>query len=210
MPRSLPTPADLSQPTVSTAGWDERALLLLGVLMDQSQHGYQINDFIERRLARVYPMKKPTAYALLDRLESAGAIAVHAEQAGNRPPRKVYTLTDAGRDLFRALLVENLRAVDETTSAGDVGLIFLTRLEPDIALEALHARLAGIEEALAEIPSPPFANHHDHLRLDLAFDRARHLREAERAWLQDTIARLESGSPAESGSRITIEPFTSR
>ena len=30
-----------------TAIWDERALLLLGVLMTQNQHGYQINEFIE-------------------------------------------------------------------------------------------------------------------------------------------------------------------
>ena len=29
---------------------DERALLLLGILRGQSQHGYQINEFIERNL----------------------------------------------------------------------------------------------------------------------------------------------------------------
>jgi DNA-binding PadR family transcriptional regulator len=172
--------------------WDARALLLLGVLMDHSQHGYQVNDFIERRLARVYPMKKPTAYALLDRLETTGFIDVHTEQAGNRPPRRVYSLTDAGRSLFQALLEENLRAVDKTISAGDIGLIFLDRLERGVALAALRQRLAGIEAAVSEIPSASSVRqNHEHLRLDLAFDRARHLGEAERAWLRETIASLE-------------------
>jgi DNA-binding PadR family transcriptional regulator len=50
---------------------DERALLLLGVLRVQSQHGYQINEFIERTLGRVTDMKKPTAYAILERLSAA-------------------------------------------------------------------------------------------------------------------------------------------
>jgi hypothetical protein len=32
---------------------DERILLLLGLLTTQSQHGYQINEFIEHNLGRV-------------------------------------------------------------------------------------------------------------------------------------------------------------
>ena len=87
--------------------WDERALLLLGALMIQSQHGYQLNDFIER--CRVAVMKKPTAYAILDRLAGAGHISVNVEQEGNRPPRKVYTITQSGQALFYDLLRANLR-----------------------------------------------------------------------------------------------------
>ena len=192
---SQPTPPARSEPTPasSTAGWDERALLLLGVLMDQSQHGYQINDFIERRVARVYPMKKPTAYAILDRLEAAGAVAVHTERAGNRPPRRVYTLTDAGRALFKTLLEENLRSFDRPSSAGDIGLIFLGRLDHAAAIAALRQRLDGLDR-LQETPQDlPSSQAHEHLRLDLALDRARRLREAERDWLRETIARLESG-----------------
>jgi len=79
------------------ANWDERALLLLGVLMTQSQHGYQINDFIENALCRVADMKKgpPTPVAMpphggmVDIASSRSAIA----------PGKVYTITDAGGPL---------------------------------------------------------------------------------------------------------------
>ncbi|UZM97849.1 hypothetical protein OL548_23235 [Lysinibacillus sp. MHQ-1] len=37
---------------------EHRSLILLGLLMGQSQHGYQINEFIERNLSTVTDMKK--------------------------------------------------------------------------------------------------------------------------------------------------------
>ncbi|KHF35170.1 Transcriptional regulator PadR-like family protein [Paenibacillus sp. P1XP2] len=59
---------------------DERELLVLGLLMTQSQHGYQINDFIERNLGQVSDMKKATAYAILKRLDKQGCVNVTVEQ----------------------------------------------------------------------------------------------------------------------------------
>jgi DNA-binding PadR family transcriptional regulator len=171
-----------------TSSWDDRALLLLGVLMNQSQHGYQINDFIERALCEVATMKKPTAYALLDRLASAGHISVHTEQEGNRPPRKVYSITDSGREVFTRLLRENLATFDAPTFAGDIGLMFLTYLPLPEAIAALKERLARIEALLdTTVRVPP----HPNLSIDLAFDHLTALRRADRDWLRDTIRELE-------------------
>ena len=170
------------------AGWDERALLLLGVLMVQSQHGYQINDFIERALCDVTTMKKPTAYALLDRLAAAGHISVHAEQEGNRPPRKVYTITPSGRSLFLTLLRENLAAVDRPTFAGDIGLMLLRYLPLEEVLACLRQRLASLDAQLArQTRVPP---HGKQLTIDLALEHLAVLRHAERDWLAGVIDRL--------------------
>ena len=170
------------------AGWDERALLLLGVLMAQSQHGYQINDFIERALCDVTTMKKPTAYALLDRLAAAGHISVHIEQEGNRPPRKVYTITPSGRELFLVLLRENLAAVDQPTFAGDIGLMLLRYLPLEEALACLRQRLASLDAQLArQTRVPP---HGKQLTIDLALEHLAVLRHAERDWLAGVIDRL--------------------
>jgi len=179
------------------AGWDERALLLLGVLMVQSQHGYQINDFIERALCDVTTMKKPTAYALLDRLAAAGHISVHVEQEGNRPPRKVYTITPSGRALFLGLLQENLATVDQPTFAGDIGLMFLRYLPPAEALACLRQRLTLLDVQLArQTRVPP---HGEKLTIDLALEHLAVLRHAERDWLAGVIARLaaEQAAPAD-------------
>ncbi len=75
-----------------TPAMDERSLFLLGILMVQSAHGYQINDFIEKNLIQVTDMKKATAYALLERMSRSGLVTVHTEQEGNRPPRKVFSI----------------------------------------------------------------------------------------------------------------------
>jgi DNA-binding PadR family transcriptional regulator len=169
--------------------WDERALLLLGVLMTQRRHGYQINDFIERRLCQVVSMKKPTAYALLDRLAAAGHISVSIEQEGNRPPRKVYTVTGSGRALFGELLQRNLASLDAPTFAGDIGLMFLNHLPLPEAIACLRQRLARLDALLADSAAVP--PHGGSLTLNLALDHVTTLRRADRAWLGATIARLE-------------------
>src|SRR5690606_35505164 len=99
---------------------DERHLLLLGVLMAQSQHAYRINDFIETNLGRVSNMKRATAYALLERLEKRGLVRMEVQTVGNHPPRKVYSITEAGKqaflDLLQALLAASRKRLRRRTS----------------------------------------------------------------------------------------------
>src|SRR5262245_28108529 len=120
---------------------DERALLLLGLLKAQSQHGYQINEFIERNLGRMTDMKKATAYATLDRLAHEGFVNVHTEQAGNRPPRRVYSITPAGEAQLLGLLRANLAQYDSLALSGNVGLFFIDELPWDEAISCLRSRL---------------------------------------------------------------------
>ncbi len=167
---------------------DERALLLLGILRVQSQHGYQINEFIERNLSRVTDMKKPTAYALLERLSQAGYVEVRSEQEGKRPPRKVYSITPSGERLFLVLLRENLARAGRMTFAGDVGLMFLDHLPREEALDLLGQRLARLRELISAHEHAP---RHEHgLGVDLALEHILVLLRAEQDWLAATIQRL--------------------
>ena len=172
---------------------DERALLLLGILKAQSQHGYQINEFIERNLSRVTDMKKATAYAVLDRLSRGGYVSVQAEQAGNRPPRKVYTITESGEALFLKLLRENLSSAEAPTFAGDVGLMFLDELPRGDALECLRQRLEHLGQQIAIYQQAPPHGHG--FGVDLALDRVLHLLRADRAWLAQAIDGIEPAPP---------------
>lgn len=168
---------------------DERELLLLGMLMVQSQHGYQINEFIERNLGHIIDMKKPTAYALLERLCQAGYVNVRTEQEGRRPPRKVYQITPAGNLAFLSLLRENLARAEHMTFAGDVGVLFLDHLPREEVIALLRQRLGAVEEQLFAHESAP---HHEHgLGVGLALEHALLLERAERDWLASVIGRLE-------------------
>ncbi len=175
------------QPDIT--GWDERALLLLGVLMMQDQHGYQINEFIERSLCRVTSMKKPTAYALLDRLADAGYISDHREQAGSRPQRKVYSITTTGQALFYELLRQNLADASKATDEGDIGLMMVNYLDRESAIACLRERMQRLDALLQESSMVP--PHGGTLSVDLALDHLQAIRRADREWLAGTIARLE-------------------
>jgi DNA-binding PadR family transcriptional regulator len=167
---------------------DERALLLLGLLKAQSQHGYQLNEFIEKNLSRVTDMKKATAYAVLDRLKAAGLIAETLEQEGNRPPRKVYAITGEGETEFERLLVETLTAADRLVLPGDIGLMFLDHLPREQALSCLEQRLAVLEARLAAHEQTP--QHGHGIGVDLAVEHLQVLMRADRDWLRGVVERL--------------------
>lgn len=172
---------------------DEQELLLLGLLKVQSQHTYQLNDFIERNLSHLTEMKKPTAYAVLERLSKAGYVDVRSEQEGKRPPRKVYSITPAGEVLYQQLLRENLAQSDHMRFAGNVGLMFLDDLPASEAIALLSQRLQDLERLITVHEQAP---RHEHgLGVDLALEHVLvHLR-ADRAWLQGTLERLEKMAP---------------
>jgi len=183
---------------------DERHLLLLGLLMAQSQHGYSINEFIERNLGRVSGMKRATAYALLERLERKGLVRMDVETVGNYPPRKVYSITPAGRASFFELITEFLVSVDEHSSAADIALMFVDWLDGDQAVQLLRERARRLRETAARLAETP--SHKQARGVNVALERKLTLLRAEQEWLEELISRLEqtrlgsgmpdSGSPA--------------
>ena len=169
---------------------DERALLLLGVLRLQSQHGYQINEFIERTLGRVTDMKKPTAYAILERLSAGGYITVRTEQEGSRPPRKVYAITPAGERLYLELLRTHLADPRRVPAAGGIALMFLDDLPAAERVDLTRQRLAKLEELVAMFERAP--KHSHGLGVDLAVEQQLYILRAERDWLGSVLLpRLE-------------------
>lgn len=168
---------------------DERSLLLLGMLRSQSQHGYQINEFIEKNLYRVIDIKRSTAYSILDRLSAAGLVDVTVEQEGNRPPRKVYTITESGEAKFHELLLENLIQSEGVSSPYDIGLMFLDALTTEEALNCIDNRLEKLQQWIAMYESAP--KHGFGVGVDLAVDHRLMLVRAERDWLEDVRDRVE-------------------
>ncbi len=167
---------------------DERALLLLGILKTQSLHGYQINEFIDKNLGRITDMKKATAYAILDKLNQGSYISVEMEQEGNRPPRKVYSITEEGERFFQKLLRENLAQQDQITFKGDIGLMFYDHIPKEEALKLLTERLDKLEtqlETLKAVPKHGFAR-----GVDLSIEHHLVYKQAEREWLVSVIDRI--------------------
>lgn len=164
----------------------ERELLLLGLLRRGDMHGYQLHEFINRYMASCVDLKKPTAYYLLDRMAADGWVARTEEQEGNRPPRQVYAITEAGEQAFQRLLRENLVEYHPTRFAGDIGLAFLDALPPAEAGIHLQARRERLATEIAVLSSAP--HHTGSLQLVIEH-RALHLA-AELDWLDKVLERL--------------------
>lgn len=75
-------------------------LVLLGLLMARPQHGYELYQEFNRELGRVWRIGLSQLYAQLKQLEEAGLVTTQVESQSNRPARKVYHLTPAGRAAF--------------------------------------------------------------------------------------------------------------
>lgn len=164
---------------------DERMLLLLGLLKAQSQHGYQINEFIEHNLKRVIDMKRSTAYSLLDRLCEQGYAESSLQQHGNRPPKKVYALTSAGEQAFHQTLQTLLSEEERLTVPFEIALMFLDHLSMPEFHRALQQRLRHVEQHLADLEAMPM--HGDGQGVNLSFAHRKALLKAEQTWLEEII-----------------------
>ncbi|MFD0619091.1 PadR family transcriptional regulator [Paenibacillus sp. GCM10027629] len=172
---------------------DERTLLILGLLKSQSQHGYQINDFIERNLGRVSDMKKATAYSLLKKLNESGLIEATTEQDGNRPAKQVYSITPAGEEKFYKLLRMSLVQVNDYLPHGDIGICFMDQLPKDEVIGNLNERLAKTEELLASYEAvPPHVEHLHGVNLTIRHRIA--LFRCDIEWMKQTIEELRTRS----------------
>ncbi|MFN8471458.1 MAG: PadR family transcriptional regulator [Anaerolineae bacterium] len=163
----------------------DRELLLLGALRQADMHGYRLNEFIEREMASCIEIKKPTAYALLEKMVSLGWITAHEEREGNRPPRHVYRITAEGERQFERLLRHNLAAYTPTRFTGDIGLAFADALEPSEMVDLLAERRSELAAALAEARATPA--HRGTLQW-LIEHHIYHL-ESELRWLDEIVAR---------------------
>jgi DNA-binding PadR family transcriptional regulator len=165
----------------------ERELLLLGLLRSQRMHGYQLNEFINSHLGTSVQLKKPTAYRLLNRMTADGWITSQEEREGNRPPRRVYSITAEGEAAFQQMLRESLAAYEPIAFQGNIGLLFLDALPAQEAAGLLKERRARVERVLQMAQRHEV---HEESSTLLLLNQTRHLA-TELEWLEEVIVRLE-------------------
>lgn len=164
-------------------------LLLLGLLGRQRMHGYELHEFLERRLGFISDLKKPTAYRLLDALHEQGLVERDVERHGRRPERQVYRLTAEGRERFLALLREELARPAYPIDPGNTSLLFSDQLPATERASLLARRREALDEWRRFLAGS--LEHHSPgttVRLIVEHDLA-HL-DAEAEWLATAADRL--------------------
>jgi DNA-binding PadR family transcriptional regulator len=164
----------------------ERKLLLLGMLRSNSMYGYQINELIDTHLGTSVLLTKPTAYRFLNQMAKKGWITFTEEQAGNRPTRRVYSITADGESAFQELLRESLANFEPAASHSTIAIAFMDALQPGDALALLQERREIIEETRDALAVDN--EHHGGFGY-LILHQVRHL-STELEWLDEIIKHI--------------------
>lgn len=93
---------------------------ILRVLHDSPMHGYDVARAVDRVTGGCCSPTEGTVYPVLREFETGGFVTV-AEEVVQGRQRRVYALTDAGRDAFRVALAAWM---DATTALQDTGRAF--------------------------------------------------------------------------------------
>lgn len=112
--RSLPRPAPDYGDRAYWQGTIKMSLskfFVLCVLHQKPMHGYEVVQAVERTTNGCCSPSEGTVYPVLNEFEAGGYLSSHAETVQGRE-RKIYSLTDKGRDAFRVAVEAWLEVTD--------------------------------------------------------------------------------------------------
>ncbi len=130
-------------------------LILLGILLKEKMHGYQLNEYVMHAMGLYTDLKKATAYYTLEKLEKGGYVQHEVEREGKRPERYVYQITQRGRSYFLDLLREHLKSYTRTYYADDVGVAFMDQLSTAEVRQLLTEKREKIQALLQQFREHP-------------------------------------------------------
>ena len=169
-------------------------LVILSLILEQPQHGYQIEQQITLRNMRAWTdLATSSIYYLLGKLEEKGLI----EQIPNNPdnqgerPKKVYQVTEEGRLRWKEATIQALSTPKTTYTNFLMGLHNLWNIPPAEALEAVQSYRVWLEKDLQRQRDELEDIGMSFFPLDVLFDYGFVLGEAELGFLADLITRLE-------------------
>lgn len=136
----------------------EHELLLLGLLKENPQHGYEIKTKIKEILSLSAGVKLKSIYYPLRVLEKKGFVAKRVTKPTRRPERIVYALTPKGQERFRELLNKSFLNLKRPQFSLDLSLYFLPYMDPAVSRRRLRGRLLmlnRISRGLEELVNSP-------------------------------------------------------
>lgn len=171
-------------------------LAILSLIAEQPRHGYDIEQVIEMRGMRDWTeIGFSSIYYLLNKLEKAALIESQLQQSeGKGPARKVYTITQKGRQFHVDGTIQALSNPQGGSVQFLLGLSNFPIVPRNQVIEALNAYVLQLEERIthmlgraeAQQPLPPF--------VDAMFDYSRVLAEAELNWMKNFVNEVEAGN----------------
>ncbi|MFF0061991.1 PadR family transcriptional regulator [Streptomyces sp. NPDC005279] len=169
-------------------------LTILGFLYEEPLHGYELKERIKSLSGHVRPVSDGALYPAINRLVQAGMLEQRTEPGAGAAPRRILSLTEAGR----TGLLDRLREpkdVEITDGQRFFTLLAFLRHLPDPHEQAAVLRR---RQAFLETPASFFYRDGRPVRAEEAGDLfrqgmlriARATGDEEKRWLSEAIAQL--------------------
>jgi DNA-binding PadR family transcriptional regulator len=169
--------------------WTNSELAIIGLAAEGLGYGYQMEQAIKARGMREWTeIGFSSIYYALNRMEQAGWLCSQRTEGRGKPGRRIYTLTSAGLEKYRAEVLERLANDRPHTGDFDLALANLPALEPDGRAEvagALAERRRRLAEKIVEVEAKWEATGRGHIPyfVDAVFDHGLAAMRAELTWL---------------------------
>jgi len=164
--------------------------LILGLLTRQPMSGYDIKRFLKSLSWLIDSPSFGSIYPILRALREDGLVTVEVVPRQGKPPRKTYTITEAGRKALREW-VDQPVALDASLKTFVMRLILATNLSHTGLIAHLQQRrsqVAAHRAALKRIAETLEGTMDSGQRLTFSYGLT--LATAELAWLDSTLEQL--------------------
>ncbi|TNE62069.1 MAG: PadR family transcriptional regulator [Alphaproteobacteria bacterium] len=162
--------------------------LCLGILSLGEATGYEIKKMVtEGRFSFFSEASFGSIYPALTQMTGEGLVACRTEAQGNRPDKKVYSLTDAGRAYLEEQLAEAPRP-DRNRSDFLAALLFAEAVSPERIEDLIIERVSLHDEQIALLKAHLKDEQGTVSRFVLEYGLA--MQQAARRFLAENRARL--------------------
>ncbi len=177
---------------------------ILGLLTQQPMHGYDIDGQFDKGLRRVCHVNISQIYAYLKTMEERGWVESETIYQKSNPPKRVFHVTDKGREEMAAWLREPVVADRQIRDELLTKIYFSWLHNPEGLLDLIDGQIAILEKSMADLAAR-HAGSSNFLGQILSEAGRRH-GQADREWLdwlrQQVEERLAQGSEANRSMRL--------
>ncbi len=142
---------------------------LLGTLMSEPRHGYEILQFLENGLGPAWRVSTSQLYALLKRLDHEGLVDSTLEAQDTRPSKRVFAIMPEGRERFLRWLKSPTDHARDLRIEFLAKLYFFRHLGIDGGEELLNSQVAILERLQKRLTEKKKAEADDYNRLVYGF-----------------------------------------
>ncbi|MBN1581233.1 MAG: PadR family transcriptional regulator [Anaerolineae bacterium] len=173
---------------------------ILGFLNYKPFSGYDLKKVFDTSVRHFWSADQSQIYRTLSRLTDRGLVELEYVEQEDRPDRKVYHITEAGREALRQWLHAPL-PFEKSRHAPLIQVFFAGQLEDEQILNMFECQAEQVRALLAHYQTVPaqaepysqmVGSARETYFWMLTLEMGAKLAEAQLAWLEDVIERIKN------------------